>query len=131
MALWAYLLRCADGRYYAGHTDALEPRIAQYRTRKRCDYTARRLPVTLVWSETFGSRYEALSAERQIKGWSRAKKEALIAGDWARVSELAVAREARPSTGSGRTVVGGSGAARDPFVLSKVEGHAPKATSDP
>ncbi len=131
MAFWAYLLRCGDGRYYTGHTDALEPRVAQHQAGKGSDYTARRLPVTLVWSEVFGSRYEALSAERQIKGWSRAKKEALIAGDWARVSELAVAREARPSTGSGRTVVVGSDAAKDPFVLSEVEGRAPNETPSP
>jgi len=131
LAFWAYLLRCADGRYYAGHTDALEPRIAQHRAGKGGDYTARRLPVTLVWSESFGSRYEALSAERQVKGWSRAKKEALIAGDWARISELAVSREARPSTGSGRTVVGGADVTKEPLVLSEVEGRAPNETPAP
>ena len=52
-------------------------------------YTAKRLPVALVWSQEFTSREEALAAELQIKGWSRAKKEALMAGDWGRISALA------------------------------------------
>jgi len=98
VAFWAYLLRCADGSYYAGHTDQLEARIGQHQRGRGSDYTARRQPVTLVWSQDFGTRIEALEAERQIKGWSRAKKEALIAGDWERLSFLA-----RPSTSSGRT----------------------------
>jgi len=82
----AYLLRCNDGSYYAGHTDNLEPRMAQHETGALGRYTTARRPVTLVWSETFTSREEALTAERQIKGWNRAKKEALIAGDWDLVS---------------------------------------------
>ena len=103
MAYWAYLLLCGDGSYYAGHTDALEQRIAQHQHGRAGDYTARRQPVTLVWSQDFPSRLEALEAERQIKGWSRAKKEALIAGDWDRVSWLARSPGTRPSTSSGRT----------------------------
>ena len=82
MAFYCYLLRCADGSYYCGHTDNLEFRIAQHKRGKGSDYTARRQPVEWVWSQEFPARHEALSAERQIKGWSRAKKEALIAGDW-------------------------------------------------
>jgi putative endonuclease len=63
--------------------------------------------VTLVWCDEFPSRYEALSAERQIKGWSRAKKKALIRGDWALISKLARNRtereKERASTSSART----------------------------
>ncbi|HET9810520.1 MAG TPA: GIY-YIG nuclease family protein, partial [Sphingomicrobium sp.] len=59
-------------------------------------------PVQLVWSQEFASRYEALRAERQIKGWSRAKKMALIRGDWALISTLAKGKSS-PSTSSGRT----------------------------
>ncbi|MDF0489375.1 GIY-YIG nuclease family protein [Sphingomonas sp. H39-1-10] len=103
MAFWAYLLRCADGSFYAGHTDALEARIGVHEAGRGSDYTARRRPVTLVWSQDFPSRIEALEAERQIKGWSRAKKEALIAGDWTRVSQLAASRGTRASTSSART----------------------------
>jgi putative endonuclease len=127
VAFWTYMLECADGRFYIGHTDALEQRVAQHRSGKGCDFTARRQPVLLVWSESFGTRLEALTAERQIKGWSRAKKAALVARDWKRISELAVSREARPSTGSGRTDKSEL-LTRDPFVLSEVEGRAPSNT---
>jgi putative endonuclease len=94
MAFWAYLLLCSDGSYYAGHTDALESRISQHKAGVMCAYTSARLPVDLVWSETFQTRDQALAAERQIKGWSRAKKQALIAGDFVRIQELA--RSNRP-----------------------------------
>ncbi|MGV3769268.1 MAG: TrmH family RNA methyltransferase [Sphingobium phenoxybenzoativorans] len=89
MSFHAYILHCSDGSYYAGHTDALESRIAQHERGEIEGYTATRLPVKLAWSQDFSSRDEALSAERQIKGWSRKKKEALIAGDWDAVKSLA------------------------------------------
>ncbi len=89
MAFWTYMLRCSDGKFYVGHTDNLELRIGQHQSGVLGGYTLRRRPVDLVWSENFQTRYEALSAERRIKGWSRAKKEALIRGDWALVSQLA------------------------------------------
>ncbi|MCB5424190.1 GIY-YIG nuclease family protein [Altererythrobacter sp. CC-YST694] len=93
MDFHAYLLRCNDGSYYAGHTDNLETRIAQHQSGMIGGYTADRRPVTLVWSDRFPTREEALSAERRIKGWSRAKKEALIAGDWERIKLLARNRQ--------------------------------------
>jgi tRNA/rRNA methyltransferase len=83
------MLRCADGSYYIGHTDALEHRIARHQSGEIEGYTQSRLPVEHVWSQDFPSRAEALEAERQLKGWSRAKKEALIVGDQALVSQLA------------------------------------------
>jgi predicted GIY-YIG superfamily endonuclease len=89
MAFYCYILRCADGSYYCGHTDDLEHRVLQHQAGKGSDYTARRQPVSLIWSQDFPTRHEALAAERQIKGWSRAKKEALIAGDWDRLQDLA------------------------------------------
>jgi len=79
---WCYMLRCADGSYYIGHSDDLERRVAQHQAGEIAGYTLRRRPVLLVWSQDFESREEALVAERQLKGWSRAKKEALIRGDW-------------------------------------------------
>ena len=96
MAFYAYMLRCADGRYYTGHTDSLEPRLAQHNAGEGGDFTARRRPVTLVWSESFVTRDEAFAAERRVKGWSRAKKEALIAGDWDRLRHLARNRQELP-----------------------------------
>ena len=89
MTFWTYMLKCSDGRYYTGHTDNLEHRIAQHQCGQGSDFTRRRLPVTLVWNETFSTRIEALEAERIIGGWSRAKKEAMIAGNWSLVSHLA------------------------------------------
>ncbi|TPG43328.1 GIY-YIG nuclease family protein [Sphingomonas koreensis] len=103
MSFWAYLLHCGDGSFYAGHTDNLESRIAQHASGKGSDYTARRQPISFAWAQDFPSRLEALEAERRIKGWSRAKKEALVAGDWRLLSQLARSRGARPSTSSGRT----------------------------
>jgi tRNA/rRNA methyltransferase len=85
---YAYLLRCADGHYYAGHTDDLDTRIAHHQAGAIPGYTQKRRPVTLVWSDRFPERDQAFAAERQIKGWSRAKKEALIRGDWEAISAL-------------------------------------------
>ncbi|WP_084718146.1 TrmH family RNA methyltransferase [Sphingomonas sanxanigenens] len=82
MMFWAYILRCADRSYYTGHTDNLEQRIRQHQTGSIPGYTQDRRPVELVWSQEFPTRIEALDAEMRIKPWSRAKKEALIAGDW-------------------------------------------------
>jgi tRNA/rRNA methyltransferase len=79
---YTYMLRCSDGHYYVGHTDDLDARIAQHQAGAIPGYTVKRRPVTLVWSDRFPDRDQAFAAERQIKGWSRAKKEALIRGDW-------------------------------------------------
>jgi len=103
---FVYLLRCADGTYYAGHTDELERRVAQHQAGEIEGYTHERRPVELVWSQETASREEALSAERRIKGWGRAKKEALIAGDWERVKELARSRTVRPELVEGLVPMG-------------------------
>ncbi|EKU72766.1 hypothetical protein HMPREF9718_04129 [Sphingobium yanoikuyae ATCC 51230] len=68
MSFHTYMLRCADGSYYLGHTDNLELRLGQHHSGEVAGYTQRRRPVTLVWSEAFGTRDEALAAEQQIKG---------------------------------------------------------------
>ncbi|HCA90219.1 MAG: hypothetical protein CMF38_02680 [Legionellaceae bacterium] len=87
---WVYILQCCDNSYYTGHTDNLEMRLYQHYHRifPTC-YTATRLPLKLVYSEQYPSRIEALSAEKKIQGWSRKKKEALILGDWDKLSYLA------------------------------------------
>jgi len=89
MTFHTYMLHCSDGSYYLGHTDNLEQRIAQHQSGEMAGYTQNRRPVTLVWSQDFGTRDEALSAEQQIKGWSRKKKAALIAGDWDAIRQAA------------------------------------------
>ncbi len=104
MGFWAYMLECGDGTFYVGHTDDLDVRIAQHHSGETRGYTSTRRPLKLVWSDEFPSRYEALAAERQIKGWGRAKKIALIRGDWAEIGRLARNSAARrASTGSART----------------------------
>jgi predicted GIY-YIG superfamily endonuclease len=105
VSFWVYILKCSDDSYYTGHTEDLEVRFAQHQRGSLPCHTRSRRPATLMWSEAFDTRYEALEAERRIKGWSRAKKEALIAGDWERLSLLARNRQAvsRPSTSSGQT----------------------------
>jgi predicted GIY-YIG superfamily endonuclease len=89
MSFHVYILRCSDGSYYTGHTDNLERRLAEHDSAEFAGYTATRLPIELLFSQEFTTREEALSAERQIKGWSRRKKEAMMNNDWEEVSRLA------------------------------------------
>jgi predicted GIY-YIG superfamily endonuclease len=106
MAFYCCILRCSDGSYYTGHTDNLDHRIAQHQCGETPRYTQTRRPVILVWSQGFPSRLEALTAERQIKGWSRTKKQALIASDWTSLKEAAIPRAERAlRLRSGRTKV--------------------------
>ena len=83
------LLSCADGSYYMGHTDSLEMRAGQHMSGACEGYTRTRLPVALLKAEGFETREEALSAEMRLKGWSRAKKEAWVKGDFALLKVLA------------------------------------------
>ena len=92
MSFWIYILHCADDSFYIGHTDNLDLRVAQHQTGEVAGYTASRSPVELVFAQECATREEALAAERQLKGWSRAKKEAMIRGDWSEVSRLARGR---------------------------------------
>ncbi len=88
MPFWAYMLHCRGGAFYTGHTDDLERRIGEHEQGLIPGFTSDRLPVTLVWAERFDQRIEALEMERRIKGWSRAKKMALIRGDWDAITRL-------------------------------------------
>jgi putative endonuclease len=92
MAFYAYILQCKDCTYYTGQTDDLEKRLAEHREGNKCRYTASRLPVELMWCQTFPTRDQARTAEHQIKNWSQAKKRALIAGDFDLVSTAAKKR---------------------------------------
>ena len=93
MPFWTYMLHCRGGKLYTGHTDDLERRVAQHKTGAIAGFTRDHLPVELVWSQEFVTREEAKAAELQIKGWSKAKKLALIRGDWGRISHLARNRQ--------------------------------------
>ena len=102
MSFWAYMLHCNGGKFYTGHTDDLERRVTQHSTGALPEFTRDYLPVRLVWSQEFPTRDEAREAERRVKGWSRAKKMALIRGDWVKISALAKSKGS-PSTSSGQT----------------------------
>ena len=93
---WTYILKCADGSYYTGHTDELEKRVAEHQSGAIPGHTCTRRPLQLVYSADFQSRDEALAAELQIKRWSRRKKEALIVQDWAALKAAAKKDFSRP-----------------------------------
>jgi predicted GIY-YIG superfamily endonuclease len=82
MRSWTYMLRCSDGSYYVGCTTDLDQRIAQHQAGEFAGYTQTRRPVECVWASEFQSIHDAIACERQMKGWRRAKKEAVIRGDW-------------------------------------------------
>jgi putative endonuclease len=88
-----YILLCSDGSYYTGTARlGLETRVAQHNAGTYDGFTRTRRPVTLVFSEWFDNVTDAIAAERQVKGWSHAKKEALIRGDFGRLRELSKRR---------------------------------------
>jgi putative endonuclease len=80
-----YILKCADGSYYVGSTRDLNRRIFEHGTGAGAAYTRRRLPVELVFAEEYTYVHEAYEREKQVQGWSRRKREALIFGDYGRL----------------------------------------------
>lgn len=86
---YVYILKCVDGSYYTGSTADLSKRIHEHQNGlEPSAYTFRRRPVVLIWSEEVATYNEALLHEHQIKGWSRAKKEALVRGDFQAIHEI-------------------------------------------
>ena len=98
MGAFAYMLLCRDGSYYVGSAtgEDLSPRIAQHQSGAYPGYTQTRRPVKLVWSEYFLQVTDAIATERKIKGWSRAKKEALTKNDWSFIVKLSKRRAGKP-----------------------------------
>jgi putative endonuclease len=94
MGAFVYILRCSDGSYYVGSAsgDDLSRRIAEHQQGVYLGYTCSRRPVHLVWSEHFDRITDAIAVERKIKGWSRAKKKALIRSDWVSIQQLSKRR---------------------------------------
>jgi predicted GIY-YIG superfamily endonuclease len=92
---FVYIARCADGTLYVGHTDDLAARELTHNQGHGARYTAERRPIRIIYSEPFVSTKEATTRERQLKGWTLAKKEALIGGD---VRQLkGISRRSRPT----------------------------------
>ena len=77
---WVYLLRCADGSFYVGSTTDLERRVSQHQEGEGAAHTRHRRPVVLVWSAHFARIEDAYAFEKQVQGWGRRKREALIEG---------------------------------------------------
>ncbi len=93
MDAFVYILKCSDGHYYVGSArGSLERRVSEHNAGTYGGYTSTRRPVTLIYSEYFERITDAIAAERKLKGWSRAKKEALIEGDFERLRGLAQAK---------------------------------------
>jgi len=94
MIFTTYILRCSDNSRYTGHTDNLDARMNQHDVATE-GYVAERRPFSVVWIGEFETRAESRAFELKLKGCSRAKKEALIAGDWNLVSKLSKASKNR------------------------------------
>ncbi len=77
---YMYILLCADGSYYTGSTTDLERRLEQHQNGEGANHTKKRLPVSLLYYEEYSRIDEAFYREKQVQGWSRKKKEALIEG---------------------------------------------------
>jgi len=88
---YMYILECADGSYYTGSTNNLKYRLFQHERGEGSNHTRKRLPVRLLYFEEFARVDEAFNREKQVQGWNRKKKEALMKGDPDLLSELAKA----------------------------------------
>ena len=95
MPFYVYILECADGTYYTGHTDNLDQRMAQHSEGTGSSYTSKRRPLKLLWATDCQTREQAYELEKQLQGWSRAKKQALMRGDFAALPGLSANRQAK------------------------------------
>ena len=86
---YVYILQCYDGTYYTGSTKYLKQRLREHQDGEAVNYTRKRRPVVLVYYEVFNRIDEAFEREKQIQGWRRDKKVALIKGEQERLPELA------------------------------------------
>lgn len=89
MNCYMYILRCSNGSYYIGSTKDLTLRLQQHQMGEGANYTRKHLPVKLVYYEEFQRIDDAFYREKQVQGWSRRKKEALINSDFEKLSILA------------------------------------------
>ncbi len=86
---YMYILECSDGSYYTGSTNNLELRLIQHQNGEGANHTKKRLPVKLIYYEEFQRIDFAFYREKQIQGWSRKKKEALMKGLYAKLNKFA------------------------------------------
>ncbi len=93
MAAWTYILRLKSGQLYIGSTTDLKQRYQDHQNGKACQTTKLDPPMKLVFSESYPTFSEARKREAQIKRWTRAKKEALVLGDLAKLRKLSKSRK--------------------------------------
>ncbi len=103
--MYVYMLECSDNSYYIGVSNDAEKRFQEHSTgiNRNC-YTYTRRPLKFVFSQIFSGPNSAIAFEKKIKGWSRAKKRALIEGKWELLPELSKShteKPSHPSTSSG------------------------------
>jgi tRNA/rRNA methyltransferase len=101
MSFWVYILRCADDTFFIDHTDDLPRLLAEHEMGELPGYTATRRPVEAWYAEEFRTRDQAIARQRQVKGWSRARKLALAKRDWKSLPKPA-RKPNRPSTSPSR-----------------------------
>ncbi|WP_454047225.1 GIY-YIG nuclease family protein [Chryseobacterium sp. Marseille-Q8038] len=90
---FVYILKCSDNSYYTGVTNDIELRLSQHQAGKFPEsYTYKRRPVQLVFFYLFNDIIQAIAFEKQVKGWSRKKKEAIINDNWDKLRELSICR---------------------------------------
>jgi putative endonuclease len=99
---WVYILKCNDGSFYTGSTIDLERRLWEHNEGLGANFTRKRLPVELVFSEESESVETAFHREKQIQGWNRAKKLALIQGRVESLPQLSQRRSPSRTSGNGR-----------------------------
>jgi putative endonuclease len=99
---YMYILLCSNGNYYTGSTTNLEKRLEQHQNGEGANFTKKHLPVELIYFEEFDRIDDAFYREKQVQGWSRKKKEALINGEHEKLPDLSKNyTQNGPSTGSG------------------------------
>jgi predicted GIY-YIG superfamily endonuclease len=93
-----YILKCADDSFYTGQTTNLAKRLDEHQAGIYGGYTSARLPIVMIWSQEVQTDNEAFLLERKVKGWSRAKKKALIRGDFDALHEVVKQERRRRET---------------------------------
>ena len=136
---YMYILECADGSYYTGSTKDLERRLWEHQNGLGANHTAKRLPVKLVYCEECDRIDDAFYREKQVQGWSRKKKEALMASDYNQIHLLAVCRNESASTSLSDRAgfdsaqpagFGGDYVQQNPNPLNSIDSASPQQTDD-
>ena len=82
MTFYTYIILCSNNKYYVGHTHDLQQRFSRHANKSGAKFTSQNKPDKISWSQEFDTESDAIKREKQIKGWSRTKKENLINGKW-------------------------------------------------